>query len=153
MPSFRGSSYPRDWTHISYGSCVSRQFLYPWATWEVHLAIVTQSKIWICYQLYSTIKKTNVICRGKKILGCLRLQMGGSQCHRREQGILGIAEILVGLLLTRIVYICQNPIKMCMVLYINYTSIKLMAKKPIVYRSNNTRQKHVNNLLFIGKGS
>ena len=42
---------------------------------------------------------------------------------------------------------------MCMVLYINYTSIKLMAKKPIVYRSNNTRQKHVNNLLFIGKGS
>ena len=79
--------------------------------------------------------------------------MGGSQCHRREKGILGIAEILVGLLLTRIVYICQNPIKMCMVLYINYTSIKLMAKKPIVYRSNNTRQKHVNNLLFIGKGS
>ena len=76
----------------------------------------------------NTIKKTNVICRGKKILGCLRLQMGGSQCHRREQGILGIAEILVGLLLTRIVYICQNPIKMCMVLYINYTSIKLMTK-------------------------
>ena len=76
----------------------------------------------------NTIKKTNIICRGKKILGYLRLQMGGSQCHKREKGILGIAEILVGLLVIRIVYICQNSSKMCIVLYINYTSIKLMTK-------------------------
>ena len=32
----RGSSLPRDWTHvscISCISCISRQILYPWATW------------------------------------------------------------------------------------------------------------------------
>ena len=28
-----GSSQPRDWTHIC-GSCIGRQILYPWASWE-----------------------------------------------------------------------------------------------------------------------
>ena len=32
----RGSSWPRDWTHIS---CISRQIVYHWATWEAHLTI------------------------------------------------------------------------------------------------------------------
>ena len=31
MPHFRGSSLPRDWTHIS---CIGRQILYHWAIWE-----------------------------------------------------------------------------------------------------------------------
>ena len=30
----RGSSWPRDWTHIFCGSCIGRQILYHWATWE-----------------------------------------------------------------------------------------------------------------------
>ena len=29
-----GSSQPRDWTYISYVSCIVRQILYCWATWE-----------------------------------------------------------------------------------------------------------------------
>ena len=33
-PSSRGSSQPRDWTHISYISWTSRQILYHWATWK-----------------------------------------------------------------------------------------------------------------------
>ena len=37
MPSSRGSSQPRDWTHISYVSCIGRRVLYRWATWEAQL--------------------------------------------------------------------------------------------------------------------
>ena len=37
MPCSRGSSWPRDWTHISYVSCISRQVLYTNATWEAHV--------------------------------------------------------------------------------------------------------------------
>ena len=32
-----GSSQPRDWTHVSCGSCLSRQILYHWATWKALL--------------------------------------------------------------------------------------------------------------------
>ena len=35
MPSSRGSSRPRDWTHVSCGSCIAGRFLYWWATREV----------------------------------------------------------------------------------------------------------------------
>ena len=31
ISSSRGSSYPREWTHVS---CISRWILYHWATWE-----------------------------------------------------------------------------------------------------------------------
>ena len=30
----RGSSWPRDWTQVSSISCIGRQILYHWATWE-----------------------------------------------------------------------------------------------------------------------
>ena len=33
-PSSRGSSWPRDRTCASCGSCIARQILYHWATWE-----------------------------------------------------------------------------------------------------------------------
>ena len=32
ISSSRGSSPPRDWTQVSYGSCIGRQILYHWAT-------------------------------------------------------------------------------------------------------------------------
>ena len=37
MPSSRGSSRPRERTHVSCVSCISRQNRYHWATWEVLL--------------------------------------------------------------------------------------------------------------------
>ena len=37
MPSSRGSSWPRNWTHVSCGSCIAGGFLYRWATGEAHL--------------------------------------------------------------------------------------------------------------------
>ena len=45
MPSSRGSFWPRDWTCISCVSCIRRQILYHWATWEarrnVHVRYIT----------------------------------------------------------------------------------------------------------------
>ena len=34
ISSFRGSSQPRDWTSVSNVSCIGRQVLYHWTTWE-----------------------------------------------------------------------------------------------------------------------
>ena len=34
IPSCRRSPWPRDWTHISFVSCIGRQFLYCWPSWE-----------------------------------------------------------------------------------------------------------------------
>ena len=33
---FRGSSWPRDWTHISWGSWIGRWIFNHWTTWEAH---------------------------------------------------------------------------------------------------------------------
>ena len=35
----RGSSWPGDWTHISLVSCIGRQILYHWATWEAQIMV------------------------------------------------------------------------------------------------------------------
>ena len=35
----RGSSQPRDWTHVSCISCIGRQILYHWATWEAQFFV------------------------------------------------------------------------------------------------------------------
>ena len=37
ISSSRESSRPRNWTHIFYGSCIGRQILYHWATWEAQV--------------------------------------------------------------------------------------------------------------------
>ena len=37
ISSSRGSSWSRDWTHIS---CTGRQILYHWAIWEAHSKIL-----------------------------------------------------------------------------------------------------------------
>ena len=42
MPVSRGSSQPRDWTHVSYVSCIGREFLY-------HLChLIPQQSWWKC---------------------------------------------------------------------------------------------------------
>ena len=42
ISSSRGSFWPRDQTCISCGSCIGRQILYHWATWEVRLCLITK---------------------------------------------------------------------------------------------------------------
>ena len=46
ISSSRGSSRPRDWTLISFVSCIGRQILCQWATWEA-LILIYQSWIFI----------------------------------------------------------------------------------------------------------
>ena len=49
MPSSRGSSQPRDWTHVSYVSCTGRQVLTTSATWEApqHMSNRIHSLEWM----------------------------------------------------------------------------------------------------------
>ena len=42
MPSSRGFFWSRDRTHVSCISCIGRQILYHWATWEALCTIVTR---------------------------------------------------------------------------------------------------------------
>ena len=44
MPFFRGSSRPRDWTHVYCISCFSRQILYHWTTWEAWTSLLFTCK-------------------------------------------------------------------------------------------------------------
>ena len=46
MPFSRGSSWPRDQTHVSCVSCIGGQVLYHWQLWEVQWWIWVKSK-WI----------------------------------------------------------------------------------------------------------
>ena len=43
MPSSRGTSWPRDWPPISSSSCIGRQILYHWATWEAPADVMRQA--------------------------------------------------------------------------------------------------------------
>ena len=36
IPFSRGFPQPRDWTHVSYVSCIDRWVLYHWVPWEAH---------------------------------------------------------------------------------------------------------------------
>ena len=51
MPSSRGSSQPRDWTHISCVSCIAGGFFTIWANREAHVCIYRQiyiiESIWL----------------------------------------------------------------------------------------------------------
>ena len=51
ISSSRGSSWPRDWTHISCISCIGRWILYRWATWEslslMFLVVQLLSHVWL----------------------------------------------------------------------------------------------------------
>ena len=60
----RGSSWPRDWTHVSCCFCIGRWVLYHWATWEALCKTLTKQKM---EGLYSWLWKT---------LGCLTSRVG-----------------------------------------------------------------------------
>ena len=42
----RGSSWPRNWNHVSCVSCIGRQILYHCVTWEVHMYVC------VCVYIY-----------------------------------------------------------------------------------------------------
>ena len=48
ISSFRVSSRPRDWTRVSCVSCIGRQILYNWATWEAWLLFIYFKIIFYC---------------------------------------------------------------------------------------------------------
>ena len=48
IPSFRGSSRPRDGTYIFWLSCIGRWILYPYAMWEAPIALCNKSvSLWV----------------------------------------------------------------------------------------------------------
>ena len=49
----RGSSWPRDQTHISYISCFSRRILYHCTIWEAPFFVSEDARIWgLCYHSF-----------------------------------------------------------------------------------------------------
>ena len=58
----RGSSWPRDQTHVSYVSSIGRQILYLWAIWEAHIwavSEITMLYIWNTVELYFNTNNSN----------------------------------------------------------------------------------------------
>ena len=52
ISSSRGSSWPRDWTCLSYICCIGRQILYCWVIWEAHLYITSKQILLSVVRLY-----------------------------------------------------------------------------------------------------
>ena len=48
ISSSRGSPQPRNWTCVSCVSCLSRQILYHWASWEAHVCINIYVPTYVC---------------------------------------------------------------------------------------------------------
>ena len=55
ISSSRGSSWPRNWTHISWGSCIVRWILYNWATWVAPIWVSLIGKV------HSWLRKSGVV--------------------------------------------------------------------------------------------
>ena len=51
MPSSRGSSQPRNWTHISCVSCIADRFFTYWVTWEVPQVCYPWFNLFLCFSL------------------------------------------------------------------------------------------------------
>ena len=65
IPFSRGSSWPRDWTSISFGFCIGRQVLYIRATWKAPFQTYLSSKNLL---ISSVSCLPFVLCSGSKIL-------------------------------------------------------------------------------------
>ena len=72
ISSSRGSSWPKDWTHIS---CSGRRVLYYWATWEADLTVINiPSAFSMCLTLYWHFHFTDVETEAQRVLAtCLAL--------------------------------------------------------------------------------
>ena len=75
LSSSRGSSWPRDWTCISYVSCIGRWVLTTSATWDnklVNLSKVFSWVLWVIIANYQTLVNTGgasefVVCCGRSV--------------------------------------------------------------------------------------
>ena len=78
VSSFSGSSWPRDWIHISCVYCIGRQILYHWATWEDPTAEdVSEFSLWLGPKILQAMwlsQKTNKQMKKKPLTVLLCLQ-------------------------------------------------------------------------------
>ena len=68
---FRGCSWPRHWTCISWVSCIGRQNLYHCATWEARLqTLLSLAKVWLKFNqdLANGVRSQSVISFPSKCL-------------------------------------------------------------------------------------
>ena len=77
MPSSRGSSRPRDQTHVSYASCVGRQVLYHWSHLESLGTLMKVKVIQLCLTLcdpHGLYSPWNTPCQNTGVGSCSLLQ-------------------------------------------------------------------------------
>ena len=59
ISSSRGSSWLRDWTHISCDFCIAGRFFTHWATWEALTLDTFIAMLWVSLQLHLTCLHAN----------------------------------------------------------------------------------------------
>ena len=55
ISSSRGSSWPRGWTHLSCVSCIGRQILYYWVTWEALRVGRRNKSVWLSRLIHQVV--------------------------------------------------------------------------------------------------
>ena len=103
LHSSRGSSWPRDQTHISYVSCIGKWVFYHWATREVHiLSIITLSLSLVMFSWLCQFPVTRVIDHhklGLKQHKFVLLQSWGLQVRSQFHG--ATVKVLAGMVPSR----------------------------------------------------
>ena len=96
MPSSRGSSRPRDQTHVSYASCVGRQVLYHWSHLGSLGTLMKVKVIQLCLTLcdpHGLYSPWNTPCQNTGVGSCSLLQ-GIFPIQESNPGLLHCRQIL-----------------------------------------------------------
>ena len=124
ISSSRGSSWPRDRTWVS---CIGRQIVYHWRTWELCCVLVVQSCLTLCDLVDYSLP-------GSSVHGILQVRIRGVGCHFLFQGMFLTQGSNPGLLHCRqILYWLSYKESPCMPFndnhtQIGYLSIELMTR-------------------------
>ena len=58
----RGSSWSRDWTHMSCISCIGRLILYHWVTWDLTEELTVHTSLYLCFVFPLNVTKWRKVC-------------------------------------------------------------------------------------------
>ena len=93
LPSFRGSSWPRDQTCVSSVSCLGRSILYHWASWEAAGWWLSKQAFWK-HGVGHTSSEVSITEERRLCLGLPAAHLGFQELHAAVPGAPGCGHLL-----------------------------------------------------------
>ena len=96
ISSSRGSSWPRDQTHVSCVSCIGRWILYPWVTGEAtlpftshkHRWVMMRTWAWAVFPVWTSFLNSGLFYQTTYLMSLLKclINISNSPCPRQNYG-------------------------------------------------------------------